>query len=79
MDWFLYDNGLRHERANITNEIWKRSLTVEIISATIHESNAFVYNSEQIFSCWVTDIVWVPFLLTLIRVSRFSQYFYYRL
>ena len=27
MDWFLYDIGLRHERAklNITSEIWQQS------------------------------------------------------
>ena len=23
MDWFLYDNGLRHERVKITHEIMK--------------------------------------------------------
>ena len=23
MDWFLYDNGLRHERVNIRSEIWQ--------------------------------------------------------
>ena len=26
MDWFLYDNGLRHERVNILTEIWRRCL-----------------------------------------------------
>ena len=26
MDWFLYDNGPRHERVNIRSEIWQRSL-----------------------------------------------------
>ena len=26
MDWFLYDNDLRHERVNIRSEIWKRTL-----------------------------------------------------
>ena len=23
MDWFLYDNGLRHERVNIMQVYWK--------------------------------------------------------
>ena len=27
VDWFLYDIGLRHERVNIRNEIWRWSLT----------------------------------------------------
>ena len=27
MDWFLYHNGLCHERVNIRCEIWQRSLT----------------------------------------------------
>ena len=30
MDWFLYDNGLRHERVNIRSEIWTRSLSKKI-------------------------------------------------
>ena len=26
MDWFLFDNGLRHARVNIRSEIWQRPL-----------------------------------------------------
>ena len=31
MNWFLYDNGLRHERVNIRSEIWTRSLIRELL------------------------------------------------
>ena len=27
MDWFLYDNGLHHERVNTRSEIWRLSFS----------------------------------------------------
>ena len=31
MDWFLYDNGLQHERVNIRSEIWRWSLNENLL------------------------------------------------
>ena len=36
MDWFLYDNGLQHERVNIRSEIWRWSLNENLLTAKNH-------------------------------------------
>ena len=39
MDWFLYDNGLRHERVNIRSEILRRSHTMQRFVNTFGHCN----------------------------------------
>ena len=38
MDWFLYDNDLRHERVNIRSEIWKRTLDKTNFISSVNEN-----------------------------------------
>ena len=44
MDWFLYDSGLRHERVNIRNEIWQRSL----MRASLKPGNIYLFKFNNI-------------------------------
>ena len=46
MDWFIYDNGLRHERVKLYTVIVKRSLKLE-----------HVYSTRLIFSSFDTIFV----------------------
>ena len=48
MDWFLYDNGLRHKRVNIKNLPCTVCLQCLWFSKTTHLWNSLIYGLDQI-------------------------------
>ena len=55
MDWFLYDNGLRHERVKLYTVIVKRSLKLEHVYSWL--DNTFSFSTRLIFSSFDTFFV----------------------
>ena len=51
MDWFLYDNGLRHERVNSKYKFWLKLISchwsLPILSASIRKSQKWFNDGDQ--------------------------------